>query len=61
MSEYYTHLEEACSRLKMLSFNESVFLNKAKIMYEIANNIVPSYLINLFKMRNSSDACDQCK
>ena len=25
------------------------------MMYKIANNIVPSYLINLFQMRNSSD------
>ena len=54
MSEY-THLEEACNRLNILSFDESVFLNKAKIMYKIANNIAPAYLINLFRMRNSSD------
>ena len=54
MSEY-THLEEACNRLNILSFDESVFLNKAKIMYKIANNIAPAYLINLFQMRNSSD------
>ena len=62
MSEY-THLEEACNRLKILSFDESVFLNKAKIMYKVANNIAPSYLINLFQMGNSSDElfpiCDQ--
>ena len=51
----YRHLDEACSHLKILSFNESVFLNKAKMMYKIANNIAPSYLINLFQMRNSSD------
>ena len=29
-------------------------LNKEK-MYKIANNIAPSYLINLFQMRNSLD------
>ena len=51
----YTHLDEACNPLKILSFNESVFLNKAKLMYKIANNIAPSYLIDLFQMRNSSD------
>ena len=44
-----------CNRLKILSFDESVFLNKAKIMYKVANNIAPSYLINLFQLRNSSD------
>ena len=51
----YRYLDEACDHLKILSFNESVFLNKAKMMYKIANNIAPSYLINLFQMRNSSD------
>ena len=51
----YRHLDEACDHLKILSFNESLFLNKAKMMYKIANNIAPSYLINLFQMRNSSD------
>ena len=54
MSEY-THLEESCDRLKILSFDEIVFLNKAKIMYKIANNIAPMYLINLFQWRNASD------
>ena len=51
----YSHLDEACNHLRILSFNESVFLNKAKMMYKIANNIAPSYVINLFQMRNSSD------
>ena len=51
----YRHLDEACNHLKILLFNESVFLNKAKMMYKIANNIAPSHLINLFQMRNSSD------
>ena len=54
MSEY-THLEESCDRQKILSFDEIVFLNKAKIMYKIANNIVPIYIMNLFQMRNSLD------
>ena len=54
----YTHLEEACNRLKILSFDESAPLNKAKILYKIIkieNDIAPSYLINLFQMSNSSD------
>ena len=56
MIEYmYTHLEEACNRLDIISFDESVFLNKAKVKCKIANNIAPAYLINLFQMRNSSD------
>ena len=50
-----THLDEARDNLKILSFDEIVFLNKAKIMYKVANNIAPSYLINLFQMRSASD------
>ena len=42
-------------KLKILSFDEIVFLNKAKIMYKVANNIAPSYLMNLFQMRSASD------
>ena len=45
----YTQLEEACDNLKILSFDEIVFSNKAKMMYKIAYNIAPSYLINLFQ------------
>ena len=44
----YTHLEEARNHLKILSSDESVLLNKAKMMYKIANNIAPSYLNDLF-------------
>ena len=51
----YLHIEEARSHLKILSFDESVFLNKAKILYKIANNIAPSYLIDLFQMGKISD------
>ena len=47
----YMHLEEARNHLKIHSFEENVFLNKAKMMYKIANNIAPSYLIDLFQMR----------
>lgn len=50
----YLHLEDARKRLKILSFDESVFLHKAKIMYKVANNTAPSYLTDLFQMRNIS-------
>ena len=55
LGDEYTHLDEARDKLKILSFDEIVFLNKAKIMYKVANNIAPSYLINLFQMRSASD------
>ena len=38
----------------MLSFSESVFLQKAKVMYKVSNNIAPEYLTDLFKMRESN-------
>ena len=55
LGDEYTHLDEARDNLKILSFDEIVFLNKEKVMYKIANNIAPSYLINLFQMRSASD------
>ena len=46
----YTSLEEARNRLKILSFDESVFSQNAKTMYKIANNIT----IDLFQIRNTN-------
>ena len=45
LDKEYTSLEEARNRLKILSFDESVFLQKAKTMYKIANKIAPKNLI----------------
>ena len=42
----YTNFESAKATLNIQSFEESVFLNKAKIIYKIANNMVPTY--NMF-------------
>ena len=50
----YSNLEEAQNRLNMLSFSVSVFLQKAKVMYKVSNNIAPEYLTDLFKMRESN-------
>ena len=50
----YTNLEEARDRLKILSFNESVFLQKAKVMYKVANNIAPEYVTDLFRLRGNN-------
>ena len=35
-----------------MSFNQSVFLNKAKIMYKVNNNLAPCYLHDFFHMRD---------
>ena len=47
-------LAEAHNFLKMLTFDESVFLQKAKVMYKIVNNIAPEYLTG-FQMRSAND------
>ena len=47
-------MEEARDRLKILSFNESVFLQKAKVMYKVANNIAPEYVTDLFHLRGNN-------
>ena len=38
--------------LDILSFAQTVFLNKANIMYKIYNNLAPTYLQELFQMRD---------
>ena len=48
----YTDLQEARNRQNILSFDESIFLQKAKSIYKIANNIAPVYLTDLFQMTN---------
>ena len=50
----YNGLFEAFERLKILSFDQSVFLSKAKIMYKIRNNLAPSYLDEMFLMRDAN-------
>ena len=52
LSEDYTDIQEALKRLNILSFNQVIFLNKAKLMYKIYNNIAPVYLHELFQMRD---------
>ena len=52
LSQEYSGLEESLKRPNILSFDQSVFLNKAKIMYKVHNNIAPSYLQELFHMRD---------
>ena len=47
----YTDLESARSRLNILSFDQAVLLNKAKIMYKVVNVIAPQYIRDLFQLR----------
>ena len=52
LSEDYTDFQEALKRLNILSFDQVIFLNKAKLMYKIYNNMPPVYLHELFQMRD---------
>ena len=44
----YNGLIEASERLNMLSFDQSIFLSKAKLMYKVQNNLAPAYLNEMF-------------
>ena len=52
LSQDYTDIQEALKRLNILSFDQDIFLNKAKLMYKVYNNIAPVYLHELFQMRD---------
>ena len=47
----HTTPDEARNQLDILSFKETIFIHKAKIMFKIATNAAPIYLTNLFQMR----------
>ena len=50
----YNGLIDAFQRLEILSFDQSIFLSKAKVMYKIHTNIAPSYLNEMFLMRDTT-------
>ena len=51
----YIDFESAKSPLKILSFEQSVFLNKAKVMFKVANGLVPQCIIDIYlKIRNGT-------
>ena len=54
LGQEYNGLPEAFEKLKMLSFDQSIFLSKAKMMYKIHNNLAPSYLNEMFLMRDAN-------
>ena len=49
----YTILDAARKQLRILSFEETVFIHKAKVMNKIANNAAPIHLTDLFQMRGN--------
>ena len=51
----YTTLENTRKQLHILSFKETMFIHKAKMMYKIADNVAPIYLTDLFQMRGNAN------
>ena len=49
----YTSLDTARKQLNILSFEETIFIHKANVMYKIAHNSAPIYLTDLFQMRSN--------
>ena len=52
LAQEYNGLQESLKRLDILSLDQIIFLNKAKIMYKVYNNLAPTYLQELFQMRD---------
>ena len=53
----YIALEDARRQLNMLSFEELVFVNKAKVMFKVTQCISPIYITEMFQIKgcNSED------
>ena len=54
LGQEYNGLIEAFERLNMLSFDQSIFLSKAKLMYKVQNNLAPVYLNEMFLKRDTT-------
>ncbi len=54
LADEYTDLISSLTRLNILSFDESVFLQKAKMMYKTLNRLVPEYLSEMFEMQSNT-------
>ena len=50
----YEDLDSAQKSLNILSFDQNVFVNKAKTMYKVANSLLPQYIIDFFQLRADS-------
>ena len=51
----YSPLEDSRKQLDILSSEEMMFINKAKIMYKVATNISPIYLTEMFQLRGNNN------
>ena len=62
------YFETAKSLLHVLSFEQNVFSNKAKLMFKVVNNLILQFICDLFQQRsvsvrglfkNNVDLCSQ--
>ena len=51
----YISLEDARRQLNMLSFEELVFANKAKVMYKVTQGISPIYITEMFQIKGCNN------
>ena len=49
VAQDYKEIQEALERLNILSFDQIFFLNEAKLMNKVYNNLAPVYLHEMFK------------
>ena len=49
VAQDYTDIQEALERLNILSFDQIIYLNEAKLMNKVYNNLAPVYLHEMFK------------
>ena len=49
----YSTLDAARAELNILSFEETIFIHKTKVMFKITHNTDQVYLIDLFRMRGN--------
>ena len=48
----YEDLDSAQKRWNILSFDQNVFVNKAKTMYKVANSLLSQYIIDFFSIKS---------
>ena len=47
----YTSLEDSRRQLNMLSFEELIFINKAKVMFKVKHDISLIYITEMFQIK----------
>lgn len=50
------NVHQAMNDLKIMTFQERVFIRKAKFMFKVSNKITPDYISNIFQKRQQIDA-----